>query len=303
MSEQDLDLITELISGRLSPGERDDALARVASDPALQSEYEVQLATASLLHDLPAPTMTADERSALHASLREQLNLDEAAPPVVAPAPSRWQRWWAPATALAAAAAVIVGAIVILPGGGNDDSFEPAAALMSENTETSRSADTPAGGATNSGDPSSDEAATTPAADELGPEAGAEATTTAAAETTTTAAASSVELGEFRTLGALPHLPDQDLDEIALAYGDGSENLVSQFGSSTADDAAVDLEGAEACVNKATTTALPAIVTPVATTTVEGADAVVLSVAPPEGELYFVILGIATCRELASTQP
>ena len=49
MSDNDLDLITELINGRLSPDERRAALARVAADPELQSEYETQLAVSSLL--------------------------------------------------------------------------------------------------------------------------------------------------------------------------------------------------------------------------------------------------------------
>ncbi len=304
MSDQDLDLITDLIGGRLSPGERDAALARIASDPTLQSEYEVQLATASLLHDLPAPAMTAAERTALRASLREQLQLGEVAAPVVAPAPSRWQRWWAPATALAAAAAVVVGALVILPGGGSDDSSELVAAVLSETDQTSRNADTAAGGETHADGALSDETATTTAAaEDRAPDAAAETTTSSAsAETTTTAAASSIELGEAPTMGALPHLPDQDLEEIALAYGDGSSSSFSPFDSSTAADAAVDLERAEVCVDAASAAVSPSVVTPVATTTVAGADAVVLSVAPPEEDLYFVVVEIATCRELASTR-
>ena len=63
MSDHDLDLITELINGRLSPDERRAALARVAADPELQSEYETQLAVSSLLGDAPAPTMTAPMRA------------------------------------------------------------------------------------------------------------------------------------------------------------------------------------------------------------------------------------------------
>ena len=102
MSEHDLDLITELINGHLTPDERRAALSRLAADPELQSEYETQLAVASLLSEAPPPTMTAAERSGLRVTLRQQLNLEDASAPVVV-ASSRWQRWWAPVTGLAAA--------------------------------------------------------------------------------------------------------------------------------------------------------------------------------------------------------
>ena len=116
MSDHDIDLITELINGHLSPDERRAALARVAADPELQSEYKTQLAVSSLLGDAPAPTMTAAERSELRTALRQQLNLNEAPPPAVVTTtcarggwgtcwPARcallararkrsWRRWW-----------------------------------------------------------------------------------------------------------------------------------------------------------------------------------------------------------------
>lgn len=296
MSEHDLNLIADVISGDLSPSERDAALAHIASDPALQSEYETQLATASLLHDLPSPSMTAEERSTLHASLRRQLHLDEAPVPVVAPAPSRWQRWWAPATGLAAAAAVVVGAIVILPGSGSDDSFQVASAALTETTAASRAADASADGGSDSDGSFADEESSQPeAASE------AETTTTAAAAETTTIAAAEDIMGEDPVAG-LPHMPDGDLNEIALAYASTPETFAQGLdpltkGSSSAVSAAVDM-----CLAEVSSAADSSIVVPVATTAVDGTDAVVLSVTPPDADPYFVALDLATCAELDSTR-
>lgn len=298
MSEHDLNLITDLISGRLSPGERDEALRYVASDPALQSEYETQLATASLLSDLSAPEMTAEERSTLHASLRQQLHLDDAPTPLVAPAPSRWQRWWAPVTGLAAAAAVIVGAVVILPNSGSDDSFEVASASLTETTVASRNADPSAGGeAEPDGSFAAEDTETTQSAAE------AQTTTTAAmSEGTTTTAAAGDVTGEAPP-DALPHLPDGDLNSMALAYADdpttfarGIDSLPQDSSSKTADDVGV-------CVAEASSADEDFVVVPVATITVDGTDAIVLSVTPPDAEPYFVALDLATCQELDSTLP
>ena len=298
MSEHDLNLITDLVSGRLSPSERDEALRYVASDPALQSEYETQLATASLLSDLPAPAMTADERSTLHASLRQQLHLEDAPAPVVAPAPSRWQRWWAPVTGLAAAAAVIIGAVVILPSSGSDDSFEVASAALTETTAASGNADASAGGGADLEGSFADEPTEpTEAASE------AEPTTTAAAseETTTTAAAADVT-GDAPP-DALPHLPDGDLNSIALAYADDPETFTRGIDSLPKDGSPEAARGVDVCVAEASSADEGFVVVPVATTTVDGTDAIVLSVTPPDAEPYLVALDLATCQELASTRP
>lgn len=288
MSEHDLNLITDLISGRLSPSERAEALQYVASNPALQSQYETQIATASLLHDLPSPAITPEERSTLHASLRHQLHLDDAPVPAAAPAPSRWQRWWAPVTGLAAAAAVIVGAVVILPGGGSDDSFEAVSAALSETTVASQSADTSTGGGADSDGALADEAATT--------------TAPAAAETTTTAASAEEFAGEAPPT-SLPHVPDGDLDSIALAYAGDPESLARGFDSLTKNGTSDADPGIDACRAEASSADDTSVIVPVATTVVDGAEAVVLSVTPPGSEAYLVALDLTTCEELASTRP
>jgi len=299
MSEHDLNLIADVISGDLSPSERDAALAHIASNPALQSEYETQLATASLLHDLPSPSMTAEERSTLHASLRQQLHLDDAPAPVVAPAPSRWHRWWAPVTGLAAAAAVVVGAIVILPGSGSDDSFEVASASLTETTVASRNAGPSAGGeAESDGSFAAEDTETTQSAAE------AETTTTAAAseETTTTAAAATEGVTGDAPPDTLPHLPDGDLSSIALAYADDPETFTRGIDSLPKDASSEAARDVDVCVAEAAPKD-DAFVVPIATITVDGADAVVLSVTPPDAEPYFVALDLATCEELGSTLP
>ncbi len=300
MSEHDLNLITDLVSGRLSPGERDEALRHISSDPALQAEYETQLATASLLSDLPAPAMTADERSTLHAALRQQLHLDDALAPVVAPAPSRWQRWWAPVAGLAAAAAVIVGAVVILPNSGSDDSFEVASAALTDTTVASRNADPSVVGEDESDGSFAAEDTETPQSG-----AAAETTTTAAAseETTTTAGAGAEGLTGEAPTDALPHLPDGDLSSIALAYANDPETFASGFDLSTKDGSPDTARGVDVCVAEASSNDDASVFVPVATITVDGADAVVLVVTPPDAEPYFVALDVATCEELGSTLP
>lgn len=299
MSEHDFNLISDVISGDLSSDERSAALAHIASDPVLQAEYETQLATASLLRDLPAPTMTAEERSMLHASLRRQLRLDDAPTPVVAPAPSRWQRWWAPVAGLAAAAAVVVGVVIVLPDEGSDDSFDVASAELTVTTAASREAlDSVAGGADSDGS-FADGEATPPE-----PAAGATTTTIAAAtEETDTTAAVAGDVLSADPPGVLPHLPDSSLDEIARSYTASPDTFGQGFDSLIKDSSAAVGPGTDTCLAEAVSAADNSVVVPVATTVVGGVDAVVFSVAPPDADPYFVALDLATCAELGSTRP
>lgn len=294
MSEHDPNLITDLISGRLSPSERDEALEYIASDPALRSEYETQLATSSLLHDLPSPALTAEERSTLHASLRQQLHLDDAPALVVAPAPSRWQRWWAPVTGLAAAA-VVIGVIVVLPSG-QDESFEAISASLTETTaQASSDANSSDGGGETLDGAFADEQAA--------PTESAEAETTAAAEETTTTAASAAEVTGDAPPGALPHVPDGDLESIARSYGNDPDVFARGYASLTKDGSSDVVSDIDVCLTEASSAADTSVLELVATTVVDGAEAVVLSVTSSDGEPYLVALDLATCEELASTRP
>ena len=260
----DHDLITELISGQLSPEERRAALMRVAADPELQSEYETQLTTSSLLRDAPAPTMTATERSNLHASLRQQLHLDDAPAPV-APAPSRWQRWWAPITGLAAAAAVVVGAVVILPDSGTDDSLQFAAAEVTSTVQASSSDEADMGGSADS--------------------------------------AGSIEAAGAASPQSIPHVPDVDLDQLGLAYARGADEFANELNKSAESADPVESSEVNACLDASGDAAGDASISIVATATIEGVDVVVLSVTPTTGDPYLVALDVTTCRELASTRP
>lgn len=287
----DHDLITELISGQLSPEERRAALMRVAADPELQSEYETQLTTASLLRDAPAPTMTATERSNLHAALRQQLHLDDAPAPV-APAPSRWQRWWAPITGLAAAAAVVVGAVVILPDSGTDDSLQFAAAEVTSTVQASRSDEADMGGSADSAGSIEEEQTTTAASEELAP-------TTAAEDGIT----GTLEAAGAASPPSIPHVPDVDLDQLGLAYARGADEFANELNKSAESADPVESSEVNACLDASGDAAGDASISIVATATIEGVDVVVLSVTPTTGDPYLVALDVTTCRELASTRP
>jgi hypothetical protein len=134
MNDQDRDLIIALAQGDLSTSAAEDAAARIDADPELSSEYADQVAALEFLDSATPPTMTAAERSTLHASLTEKLGIL----PVAAPAPATPKKkvqWWVPVFGLATAAAV-VAAFVILPNSGQDTFTEVSADLGSE-TEAS----------------------------------------------------------------------------------------------------------------------------------------------------------------------
>lgn len=293
MSDNNLNLITELINGRLSPDERRVALARVAADPELQSEYQTQLAVSSLLSKAPPPTMTAAERSELRTALRQQLHLDVASSPVVL-APSRWQRWWAPVTGLAAAAAVIIGVVIILPDSGSDDSLQFAAAEVETTIQATRNDGADMGGSADATDGADEEPTTTTAAasEELAPSVAAEDLTDGTLES---AGEASPE--------ALPHIPEVDLNELGLAYAEGEDEFESEINKSSAVPELVTTSGAGACLDWAGDGTNEASRTIVATATIEGVDVIVVSVAPTAEEPYLVALDVDSCEEVASTRP
>ena len=293
MSDHDLDLIAELINGHLSPDERRAALARVAADPELRSEYETQVAVASLLSEAPAPTMTAAERSEMHTALRQQLNLDDSPAPVVA-APSRWQRWWAPVTGLVAAAAVIIGVVIVLPDSGSDDSLQFAAAEVTSTVQASRNDGADVGGSADAADGADEEMTTTTAAasEELAPTFTAEDSTDG-----------TLESADEPSPGALPHIPDVDLNELGLAYAEGEDEFEDELNKSSTVPDTVTTSAAGICLDGAGDGENESSLTIVATGTIDGVDVVVVSVTPPIEEPYLVALDANTCEELASTRP
>ena len=198
---------------------------------------------------------------------------------------------------LAAAAAVVVGAIVILPSG-QDASFEAASAALTETTaQASSNANSSDGeGESLDGALSDEEASPTESAE-------TETTTVASGEETTTTAASAAEVTGDAPPGALPHVPDGDLESIALSYSDDPATFARGYDSLTKDASPDATSGSDVCLAEASSAADTSVVVPVATTAVDGADAVVLSVTPPDGEPYLLALDLATCEELANTRP
>lgn len=293
MSDHDLDLIAELINGHLSPDERRAALARVAADPELTSEYETQVAVASLLGEAPTPTMTAAERSEMHAALRQQLNLDDSPAPVVA-APSRWQRWWAPVTGLAAAAAVIIGVAIVLPDSGSDDSLQFAAAEVTSTVQASGNDGADVGGSADAADGADEDVTTTTAAasEELAPAFAAE-----------DAMDGTLESAGEPSPEALPHIPDVDLNRLGLAYAEGEDEFEDELSKSSTvpDRVTASVDGV--CLDGAGDGESEDSLTIVATATIDGVDVVVVSVTSPIEDPYLVALDANTCEELASTRP
>lgn len=296
MSNHDQDLITDLIDGRLSPEESEAAHARLDHDPQFRSEYESHLAVASLLADEPVPAMTQEERSALRSSLIAQLNLGGSPTPVpAAKAPSRWQRWWAPAMGLAAAAAVVVGFIVVQPQGDSDETMTFAAADV-----TTTAVDQSVGG----------EGVRAPEAEAQDlPEASADAaseettTTAAAAETTTTVATAAAEAGELLTR-SVPFVPATDLDLLGEAYATRPGEFDDELSKSASDQLTVDMATVEGCfAANGDLHEGDAALEVVATTIVRETEAVVVAVIPPGGAPYLVALDPSSCRVLDSTQP
>ena len=294
MSDYNLDLITELINGHLSPDERRVALSRVAADPELQSEYETQLAVSSLLSEAPPPTMTAAERSELRTTLRKQLNLEDASTPVVV-GPSRWQRWWVPVTGLAAAAAVIIGVVMILPDGGTDDSLQFAAAEVETTIQTSLNDGADPGGSIGSADGADEELTTTTAA------ASEEFLSPTAAEDTIDGSADAA--GE-QPPEALPHIPEVDLNELEFAYAEGPGDFEDELNKSARGVEPVETSEVWSCLSVDTgdPASEPSFAL-VASGTIEGVDVIVVLVTPPIEDPYFVALDADTCEELASTRP
>lgn len=294
MSDYNLDLITELINGHLSPDERRVALSRVAADPELQSEYETQLAVSSLLSEAPPPTMTAAERSELRTTLRQLLNLEDASTPVVV-GPSRWQRWRAPVTGLAAAAAVIIGVVMILPDGGSDDSLQFAAAEVETTIQTSLNDGADTGGSVGSAGGADEELTTTTAAaseEFLSPTADVDMIDGPADDA-----------GE-QPLEALPHIPEVDINELQLAYAEGPVDFEDELNKSARSVEPVETSETWPClsVDNGDPADKPSYAI-VASGTIEGVNVIVAVVTPPIEDPYLMALDADTCEELASTRP
>lgn len=295
MNERNQQLIVDLLGGRLSPEEERTALARIDSNPDLRAEYEAQMSAMTILGASETPMMTADERASLHAALRLQLHLDDAAVPVVA-APSRWQRWWAPLGGLAVAA-VIVGAVVVLPDalsdGDSAGNFETASAELTTTAPSASLTDDLSGGVEdeNTGDETAEAAA---------PEASGSASD---GESSPDTEVQSVETYDAAAPpDALPYLTDVDLGLLESDLASDPESLRSDPSPPSSKSAEVDADTMDACLDSLRTNNPSSEIFPIALTAYEGTESIVVSVSPSAGESFLAVYSAGLCRELASTQ-
>jgi hypothetical protein len=286
MNERNQELIVDLLGGLLSSDEESAALTRIEQDPDLRAEYEAQMSAISILGTAASPMMTADERTALHATLRQQLHLDEAPVPVAA-GPSRWQRWLAPLGGLAVAAVVVFGAVVILPDVlSGTETFEAASAEITTTAASASVTDSLADGDGGAG-------ASAPEALEAAP-AGEDSvdTETQAAETYDVAGVNA----------ELPYLPVLDLKSLENDLSSDPNALRSGTPPPSSKSGDVDAGQVGTCLELLRVANPSSEISPIALTTYEGTDSVVISVAPFDGDPFLAVYGVASCEELATTQ-
>lgn len=296
MNERNQELIVDLIGGRLSLDEEREAFARIENDPDFRAEYETQISAISMLEASSTPLMTPDERSTLHALLRQQLHLDDTPVPIVA-VTSRWQRWWAPLGGLAVAAAVVVGAVVILPGAlsssDSDGSFETASAEIATTAPNASLAD---GLAEETEDQNGGADAAAPQATESAVAGGS----TADEDVPSTTTAAAYNAAEAPT--ALPYLSDVDLEALESELSSDPESLRNSISTPSTKSSELDPSQVEACLDSLRADDTASSFSPLATTTYEGTESVVVSVSPSEGDPFLAVFAVDSCRELASTQ-
>ena len=296
MNERNQELIIDLLGGRLSPDEERRALARIKKDSDLRVEYEAQVSAISILGESATPTMTADERTALHASLRRQLHLDETPVPVIA-APSRWQRWWAPVGGLAVAAAVVVGAVVVLPGVLSDNgltgSFEAASAEITTTAPSASLAEDFAGVTEDESAGDGSAGAAAPQATESAPDE--EDSVNAEAQATDTYEAAD-------TTASLPYLTDIDLDLLANGLTSDPETLRSNPPPSSSKSSGFDADRVVSCLDSLRIDNPSSEISPLALTTYQDTESIVVSVTPSTGDHFLAVYSVVLCQELANTQ-
>jgi hypothetical protein len=296
MNERNQELIVDLIGGLLSLDEERAAFTRIENDPDFRADYETQLSVISMLEASSTPSMTPDERSTLHAALRQQLHLDDTPVPVVA-VTSRWQRWWAPLGGLAVAAAVVVGAVVILPGAlsssDSDGSFETASAEIATTAPNASLGD---GLAEETEDQSGGADAAAPQATESAVAGGS----TADGEVPSTTTAAAYDAAEAPA--ALPYLADVDLEVLESELASNPESLRNSVPTPSSKSSELDPSQVESCLDSLRADDAASSFSPIATTTYEGTESVVVSVSPSEGDPFLAVFAVDSCRELTSTQ-
>jgi hypothetical protein len=204
---------------------------------------------------------------------------------------------------------VIIGAVVILPGGGADDAANIASADLITTTAAAERFGLDGDEAAELDEAAEQDVLSSTDAAAATPPPPAETTTTAAAagEPTATVPAGSEELApvaEDVQTGALPYIPDVDLERLDRAFAAGDEAFDEELSKSTSASPPVDPTAAALCLE--TSDAPPSAASElevIATATIDGIDVVLVAVVPPDAEPYLVALDVGSCRVLVSTGP
>jgi len=110
MPRFDPDTIAALAEGRLDPERAKELEREVAADPAAAAELAAHRLVLGITASSPTPTLTADERTLMRASIASALGLEQPQPGM-AEATHRRIPW----AAISVAAAALVGLVAIAP--------------------------------------------------------------------------------------------------------------------------------------------------------------------------------------------
>lgn len=284
MNDNDIELITTLIAGELSPVEQEEGMARVEASPQLRSAYDEQLSVATALRAEPRASMTAAERTQLNTTLRAELHIEEAAAPAAAVA-SGWNRWWAPLTGLATAAVIII-AVVVAPNVFDDDGSTGVASAPSAMTTTPTLASDPLAGAAEDTDTSQggeQQADTSEGVEERA----------AASPTTVAAAATELDAPDTSSF-SLKAAPDAPASLELPVLGDDVD--VADVESATrraTEQATVDYAAISRCFGSAGEATGEAVI--VGSVTQSGDEVVVVVTVAATGEEIVLTINLATC--------
>lgn len=277
MNDSDINLITSLIDGQLSPAEQEEAFARMQAEPALRAAYEEQLGVSSVLGAAPAVTMTAAESTGMRATLRADLHLDDSVAAASTVAGSRWARWWAPISGLAVAGIVLL-ALVVVPDLGSDDSADDLTAAIAESTSPT--------------------AAASPFVSEA-PSAGAQEDAADGATATTTAAAAEAEEAEEPESYALAQtdasIAEKDLPllEPQLYTSSFDSSMLRQIEPETVESQTVDVELLARCFSAEEVAAASVSLVGL---TKDGAAVIGIAEDATTGEETVILINLTTCE-------
>jgi len=288
MNDNDIQLITSLIEGGLSPAEQEEGMARVEASPQLRAAYDEQLSVATALRAAPAVSMTAVEAGELRTALRAELHIEEAAAVPIA-ATSGWSRWWAPLAGLATAAVIIV-AVVLVPGALDDDASTQVAIAPSAVTTTPALASDPLAGTAEDTDTfagGEEQADTTEGGQEL-----------ADAPTTTMAAAAAEQAAPDTSLFSLKASPDASKNlELPVLGSDIDIAGVESATRNATERATVDYAAISRCFGPQGEATGEAVI--VGSVTQSGDEVVAVVTVAATGEQIVLTISLATC-EVAS---